>query len=93
MPSGPRSTFTQEIADTICERIMSSDYGLYHICEDKDLPHPSTVYRWLATNAEFCEQYARAKDAQGHVQADRGVRDALKADDAALGRLKFDVRK
>jgi hypothetical protein len=51
------------------------------------------VFRWLAAHESFRQQYARAKEAQGHVQADRGLKDALTATDASLGRLKFDARK
>jgi hypothetical protein len=90
---GRPSTFTQEIADEICARVMESDYGLEEICEADDLPSARTVFRWLAAHESFRQQYARAKEAQGHVQADRGLKDALTATDASLGRLKFDARK
>lgn len=90
---GRPSTFTQEIADAICEKIVESDYGLEQICESDDLPSARTIYRWLADNDAFRQQYARAKEAQGHVQAERGLKDALTATDAALGRLKWDARR
>lgn len=91
--TGRPSDFTQELADEICARIVESDYGLEQICEADDLPSARTVFRWLAANETFRQQYARAKEAQGHVQADRGLKDALTATDASLGRLKFDARK
>jgi hypothetical protein len=75
---GRPSTFTQEIADEICARVMESDYGLEEICEADDLPSARTVFRWLAAHESFRQQYARAKEAQGHVQADRGLKDALR---------------
>lgn len=87
------SDFTQEIADEICARVMESDYGLEQICEADDLPSARTVFRWLAAHETFRQQYAHAKETQGHVQADRGLKDALTATDASLGRLKFDARK
>ena len=93
MPAGRPSEFTQETADEICARIIDSDYGLEQICEADDMPCARTVFRWLAAHTEFSQQYARAKTAQGHVQADRGMKDALSATDAQLGRLKFDARK
>ena len=90
---GRPSTFRQETADLICERIVESDYGLEQICEDESLPSPSTIYRWLNDNEAFREQYARAKLAQGHVQADRATKEAILATDASLGRLKWDARR
>lgn len=72
---------------------MESDYGLEQICQADDLPSARTVFRWLANNEAFRQQYARAKEVQGHVQADRGLKDALTATDASLGRLKWDARK
>lgn len=90
---GRPTDYSQEMADEICSRVMESDYGLEQICEADDLPSARTVFRWLAANDDFRQQYARAKEVQGHVQADRGIRDALNATDASLGRLKFDARK
>jgi hypothetical protein len=87
------SEFTQRIADTICERLMESDYGLEHICGSDGLPTARTVYRWLAANETFRQQYARAKEIQGHVHAERGLKEALEATDASLGRLKWDARR
>lgn len=90
---GRPSKFTDELAAEICARIIESDYGLEQICEAEDLPSARQVFRWLAEHEAFRQQYAHAKEAQGHVQADRGMKDALTATDAALGRLKFDARK
>lgn len=90
---GRPSDFTQETADEICARVMESDYGLEQVCQDPGLPSARTVYRWLAANEAFRQQYARAKEVQGHVQADRGLMDALTATDASLGRLRYDARR
>lgn len=90
---GRPTDYTPELADEICARVMESDYGLEQICGKDGLPSARTVFRWLAAHAEFRQQYARAKEVQGHVQADRGMFDALTATDASLGRLKFDARK
>ena len=92
-PRGRPSDFTQEIADKICELVIESDYGLEQFCGKDGLPSARTEFRWLASNESFRQQYARAKVAQGHVQADRGLRDALQATDAQLGRLKWDARR
>lgn len=93
MAIGRPTLYSDEIAAEICARVIESDYGLEQICEADDLPSARTVFRWLADHESFRQQYARAKELQGHVQADRGLKDALTASDASLGRLKFDARK
>lgn len=90
---GRPSSFTQEVADSICEAIAESDYGLEQICEDERFPDKSTIYRWLDANESFRDQYARAKLRQADTQAWRGTKEALTASDAGLGRLKWDARR
>jgi hypothetical protein len=71
------SSFTQEVADLICERISDGE-SLRAICTDDGLPDKATVFRWLGDNAAFCDQYARARE----VQADTVFDDILSiADD------------
>lgn len=68
-PVGRPSSFTQEIADTICSRIIEGE-SVRTICESEEIPHISTVMRWLAVNKEFREQYARAKELQAEYFAE-----------------------
>lgn len=58
-------TFSKEIFDTICERIAGGE-SLRAICADDDMPHDSTVCRWLAADdgGELCQQYAHARERQ-----------------------------
>lgn len=97
MPPGRPSSYTDELAADLCERVIESDYGLEQVCAADDMPSPRTVYRWLAdpnkSRDAFRQMYARAKELQGHVQADRGTKEALEATDASLGRLKWDARR
>lgn len=60
---GRPSDFTQEIADEICERIADGE-SLRSICGGENMPNKSTVFRWLAANDLFRDQYARAREAQ-----------------------------
>lgn len=55
--------FSQELADTICERIANGE-SLRGICEDKDMPAASSVFKWLSNDTAFAEQYARARETQ-----------------------------
>lgn len=62
------STFTQEIADEICDRLVSE--SLVRICEESHMPGYSTVMRWLREQDSFRENYTRAREDQGDYDAD-----------------------
>jgi hypothetical protein len=70
-PLGRPSDFTQEIADAICERIADGE-SLRAICSDADMPNKATVFRWLGDkkHSAFCDQYARAREAQADSLVD-----------------------
>lgn len=63
------STYSDEIASVICERIADG-MSVRAICEAEDMPSKSTVFRWLADHSSFRDQYARAKEAQAEHLAD-----------------------
>lgn len=58
--------------NTICERIAKGE-SLRAICETEGMPAASTVCGWLAEDAAFAEQYARAREAQADYYADEIV--------------------
>lgn len=58
--AGRPTAYSIEVADAICERIADGE-SLRAICKDEDKPSKSTVFRWLKSNEEFRDQYARAK--------------------------------
>lgn len=90
------STFTQEIADRICERISDGE-DLRAICADEDMPGRSTVFRWLAANEDFAKQYALARELQGDALADDMLGVARKSaktkTEVAARRLLLDTMK
>lgn len=92
---GRPTSFTPELANKILEELPHADGGLEAICKQDGFPSDRTVYRWLAdpANEEFRQAYAQAREVCAHVQAERALRDALIAEDAAKGRLAFDARK
>jgi hypothetical protein len=59
---GAHSSFTQEKADLICERLAELG-SLRKVCEEPGMPKPNAVRRWLVERPEFAESYARAKEA------------------------------
>lgn len=93
---GRPSDYTSEIADRICERIGDGQ-SLRTICQDEGMPSQSMVYRWLAAQPEFREQYARAREAQADLLfdeilqiADDGRNDKY-TDDEGMQRTDYDV--
>lgn len=66
------SEFTKEVADEICERISNGE-SLRAICLDEHMPGKSTVFRWLAADQVFQDQYTRAREAQAETLADEMV--------------------
>lgn len=96
--TGRPSSFTQEKANTICERIAGGE-SLRSICQDEGLPSITSVMRWLAdeNNAAFRAQYARAREAQADYMAeeilsiaDDGLNDTY-VDDEGRKRTDQDV--
>lgn len=90
---GRPSTFTQAVADEICERIALGN-SLRSICRGDDMPSMATVFKWLTQQPSFAEQYTHAREAQ----ADAIVDDILDiADDKSLDpndrRIRIDSRK
>lgn len=60
-PVGRPSDYTQDLADIICEE-LARGVSLRTICLSEDMPDARSVFRWLRTNKEFCQQYTRAKE-------------------------------
>jgi hypothetical protein len=71
MTAGRPSLYSQELIDTICERIACGE-SLRSICLDDDMPHISNVIRWLAKpeNEIFRVQYAHAREVQADTLVD-----------------------
>jgi hypothetical protein len=69
MSAGRPSEFSQDIADQVCG-LIAEGKSLRKICEREDMPDKSTVFRWLAKNKEFRDQYALAREAQMDAMAE-----------------------
>jgi hypothetical protein len=60
---GRPSSYTIELAETICDRIAEGE-SLRSICADEDMPDKKTVLRWLRKDEEFRAHYAQAREDQ-----------------------------
>jgi hypothetical protein len=59
---GRPSTFSQEIADRICD-LMVDGKDMQEICKMDDMPSRATVLRWQNQHPEFDAQCVRAREA------------------------------
>ena len=88
----PPNPFTPQIKERICLEIAEGK-SLRSICLADDMPATQTVRVWLALDAEFAAQYARAREEQADYYADEIIEIADTAKDANLARLRIDARK
>nr|DAX54388.1 MAG TPA: terminase small subunit [Caudoviricetes sp.] len=93
---GRPTDYTKDTADKICEKI-SGGLSLRAICAEAGMPARGTVYRWLIENADFQDQYARARDKQADYFAEEiiEIADSVEAESAAVSKakLQIDARK
>lgn len=91
MPAGRPSSYKQDIADDICERLANGE-SLRRICLTPDYPRQATVFRWLAANEQFREQYRVAREAQADTLADEII-DIADGKRAAYEGIEADVQR
>jgi len=68
--AGRPSTYREDLAQTICERIAAGE-SLRKICDDDGMPCHVTVIRWLAKLPEFATRHARAREQQAQTFVDK----------------------
>jgi hypothetical protein len=89
---GRPSSFTQEVADEICDRISKGE-TLRTIILDEHMPERRTIYAWLEANEEFQRQYAHARLQQADNYFEQVIDEAFTSHDAQIGRLRMDALK
>lgn len=60
---GRPSDYDVSTTKIICDRLCAGE-SLRTICDDKDMPSTTSVFRWLAAHEEFRAQYAHAREVQ-----------------------------
>lgn len=81
---GRPTIYADDLADRIFTRIAGGE-SLRLICKEDDMPDRATVFRWLAANKQFRDQYTHAREAQ----ADSLFDDILEIADASKGDRKI----
>jgi hypothetical protein len=108
MTMGRPSSYTDEMADAICERLCDGE-SLRSICRDEAMPSISMVLRYVDRHEHFRDQYARALVVRAETMgeeileiADNGTNDTYEDGDGnkrtdydviARSRLRVDSRK
>jgi len=83
------SDFSEELADRICERLSNGE-SLRKICRADEMPHRSTVLRWVDVHPSFATKCARARELQGDYAHDE-MMDI--EDDVLAGKVAPDVAR
>lgn len=94
---GRPTDFTSELANAICERLADGE-SLRSICRADAMPNKATVFRWLAADEAFSDQYARARESQADSLFDEmlEIADSATIADAVQvqqAKLKVETRK
>lgn len=82
--TGRPSTYTEEVAESICARLSTGE-PLAQICRDEGMPGYRTVYDWMSARADFSANIARAREAG----FDQIAMDCLNIADDKSGDIKF----
>jgi hypothetical protein len=85
---GRPSKYTKTVGDAICERLMDGE-SLRIICASPELPSRHSVFRWLASDEKFRDQYARAREIQAEVFADEMIAIADDISNDVTGELEM----
>lgn len=69
MTLGRPSTYTDELADDICMRLILGE-SLHKITADESMPSERTVYTWMLKDASFLQKIAEARVLQAEKRLD-----------------------
>jgi hypothetical protein len=90
--TGRPSSFTQEMADAICERLCEGE-PFRAICRDEGMPAWRTVYDWMKVHKEFSAHIACAREEGFDAIAERARQTARGKTNKAGGDSSGDVQR
>jgi hypothetical protein len=91
-PVGRPSSYTDEVADIICDRMINGE-NFTQICNDPMMPSRAALYRWRASRPDFDARCARAREALADFLLDKleAMADATTELNVNSQRLKISV--
>ena len=82
-----------DVQERICT-MLAGGMSLKRILENEPgMPSRDTVYKWLIEDADFSDNYTRAREAQADFYADEITDIADTEDDPNKARVRIDARK
>ena len=91
---GRPSSYTDEIADTICDAIAQGRGLEAAVTQTPGMPSARQVHRWIEDDVGgFRQKYARARSEQADHDADAIIEIADTVQDASIARNMIDARK
>lgn len=92
MEKGRPTKYTNELAETICNRIANGE-SVRSIGRDDTMPVASTIFDWALHNDDFSEQYIKAKEIGAEVEAEEMDEIAINEEDVARAKLRIETKK
>lgn len=86
------SDYTEELGLMLCE-LIAEGHSLRSICEADAFPDKATVFRWLAINPTFRDQYRASRDLQQDSHVDEMVYIADNEPDPQKARVRIWARQ
>lgn len=89
MPGRP-GPYSDVVAEEIVRRLMEGE-SMRTICLDSDMPHRSTVIRWMADDDAFATKCARARELQADAIFDemQEIADSGNPEDVQRAKLRI----
>lgn len=92
MALGRPTNYTPELADKICEYLLSW-LSTTKICDKEDMPWRSTLNEWLSKYSDFADKYVRACKIRREDRFEKLEDIVDTIEDVQKARLKVDVIK
>ena len=65
-------TLTTSLSNNICQKLMEGK-PLTQICQEKDLPSLTTIYKWINSNPSFAKQITQARKVRCQTYLDKMI--------------------
>ena len=83
-------TLTTSLSNNICQKLMEGK-PLTQICQEKDLPSLTTIYKWINSNPSFAKQITNARRVGTQFYLDKMIEEleTMSAKDVGIVREKL----